>query len=67
LVFIPALLVEPKSSKLHLDYLALSWFFVALLVPWFTWTHPQPQVLFFSAIFITSFTWIQVGESGSSA
>jgi hypothetical protein len=50
---------KTKSDLFYLDFLTVFASFVVLALFRFIEMHPQPQVFFLSAIFITSFLWIK--------
>ena len=60
LVFNPTPFWKTKSNLFYLDFLAVFAPFVVLALFCFNEIHPQPQVFFLLAIFITSFLWFVV-------
>ena len=60
LVFNPTPFWKTKSNLFYLDFLAVFPSFVVLALFCFNEIHPQPQMFFLSAIFITSFLLVVV-------
>src|SRR3989338_8904706 len=60
LVFNPTHFWKTKSNLFYLDFLAVFPSFVVWVLFCFNEIQPQPQMLFLSAIFITSFLWVVV-------